>query len=167
VKQKGKWVVKLAEEKLAFSRQLLVFGNLALLAWVLLGFYGVFKINQLYGYVYVIFTAAVVYLILRRLGCSSCYLCKSCTSGFGRLTGSFFGRGFVRKASIGNRRGLVGFTYFLLVAVPVLALSFSLWHVFSIVDLLVLTCLLILAVYSLLGMRVTASRGDSGKVLNL
>jgi hypothetical protein len=145
----------LTEEKLAFTRQLLVLGNLALLAWVLLGFYSVFEINQLYGYVYILGTGALVYLILRRLGCSSCYLCKSCTSGFGRLAGSFFGRGFIRKASVGNRWGIVGFTYFLLVPVPVAALAFSLSLSFSVVDLLVLICVLSLTVYSLLGVRLT------------
>jgi uncharacterized membrane protein len=145
----------MTEEKLAFTRQLLVLGNLALLGWVLLGFYSFFEVNHLYGYVYILGVAAVIYLILRRLGCSSCYMCKTCTSGFGRLAGSFFGRGFVRKASVGNRWGIVGFTYFLLVPVPVAALAFSLWLGFSVVDLLVLICLLSLAVYSLVGLRKT------------
>jgi hypothetical protein len=146
----------LSEEKLAFTRQLLVLGNLALFAWVLLGFYSFFEINQLYGYVYILGVAALIYLILRRLGCNSCYMCKTCTSGFGRLAGSFFGRGFVRKASVGNRWGIVGFTYLLLAPVPAAALAFSLSISFSVVDLLVLVCVLFLAFYSLLGLRLTS-----------
>jgi len=34
---------------------------------------------------------ALIFAILGRLGCSSCYYCKSCTMGFGKLAGLFFG----------------------------------------------------------------------------
>jgi hypothetical protein len=139
----------LAEEKLDFKRRLLVLGNLGLLAWIFLAFLGVLLYNFLYGWLYLFFSAFIVYLILRRLGCSSCYRCKTCTSGFGRLAGVFFGRGFVKKESAGNMLGFVVFIYFLLLLLPTVMLSISLLDAFSYVKVLTLACLLALAVYSL------------------
>ena len=102
----------MTEEKLDFTRKLLVLGNLALLAWVFLAFFSVLLYNWLYSWVYLLLLAFIVYAVLRRIGCGSCYQCKTCTSGFGRLAGEFFGKGFVKKASVGNRIGVIAFIYF-------------------------------------------------------
>jgi hypothetical protein len=139
----------LTEEKLDFTRRLLIWGNLALLGWIFLAFLSVLLYNFLYGWLYLVFLAFIVYAVLRRLGCSSCYRCKACTSGFGRLAGAFFGRGFVKKESVGNRLGLVVFVYFLLLLLPTVLISISLLGIFSYVKVLVLACLLSLAAYSL------------------
>ena len=137
------------EEKLEFTRRLLVLGNLGLLAWVFLAFFGIFFYNQIYGWLYLLLEAGVIYLILRRLGCSSCYKCKTCTSGFGRLPGAFFGKGYTKKESVGNRRGLIAFVYFMLLPLPAAFLLFSLSQAFSFLKVLVLFCLLAIATYSL------------------
>ena len=139
----------MTEEKLDFSRRLLVLGNLALLAWIFLSFVSVLFYNLLYGWLYLVLLAVIVYVVLRRIGCSSCYKCKVCTSGFGRLAGAFFGKGFVKKESVGNRLGLVGLVYFLLLPLPTVLLSISLLTTFSYVKVLVLIGLLALAAYSL------------------
>ena len=137
-----------ADEKLRFSRNLLVFGNLALLGWTLLAFFAMWTYNQVYGYVLLLFTAGSIYLILRRLGCSSCYYCVSCTSGFGRLAGAFFGRGYIKKGSVGNRKGFIGFIYLLLTPIPVAVLVLSLLEAFSVVNVLALVGILAVSVYS-------------------
>lgn len=139
----------MTEEKLDFTRRLLVLGNLALLAWIFLAFVSVLFYNLLYGWLYLVLLAVIVYVVLRRIGCSSCYKCKACTSGFGRLAGAFFGRGFVKKESVGNRLGLVGLVYFLLLPLPTVLLSISVLGTFSYVKVLVLVGLLALAAYSL------------------
>jgi len=139
----------LTEEKLEFTRPLLVLGNLGLLAWVFLAFFGILFYNQIYGWLYLLIEAVVIYLILRRLGCSSCYKCKTCTSGFGRLAGAFFGKGYAKKESVGNRLGLIAFIYFLLFPLPTTILFFSLSAAFSFLKVLVLVCLLAIAAYSL------------------
>ena len=113
-------------------------GNLALLGWVFLAFFAVLIYVPLYSLLYLIVVVIVIYVILRRLGCSSCYRCKACTSGFGRLAGAFFGRGFVKKESVGNRVGLVGFIYFLLLPVPATALVFSMLQTLTVLKVLVL-----------------------------
>jgi hypothetical protein len=139
----------LTEEKLDLTRRLIVWGNLSLLAWVFLAFFSVLLYNWLYGWLYLIALAVIVYAVLRRIGCSSCYKCKVCTSGFGRLAGAFFGRGFVKKESVGNNRGVVAFVYVLLLPLPAVLLSGSLLGSFSYVKVLVMVCLLALGVYSL------------------
>ncbi len=134
------------ERKFDFNRSLLVLGNLALLARVLLASLSITITNQLYGVLFLVFSAAVVWLILRRAGCSSCYYCKSCTSGFGRLAGYFFGDRATKDMRNKTAVGFVGVVYFLLVSVPLLYLVSSLVQGFQpmpaslFVGLLLLTC---------------------------
>jgi hypothetical protein len=139
----------LSEEKLEFSKTLLIGGNLALIAWIFLAFFGVWFYNQIYGWLFLIFTAAIIFMILRRLGCSSCYNCKKCTSGFGRIAGAFFGRGNLKKGSIGNRIGLIVFIYFLLAPVSMAPLSISISQSFSLLKVLTLAGITTISVFSL------------------
>jgi hypothetical protein len=138
----------MSEEKLKFTRPFLVYGNLALLAWVFLAFFATWFYNQVYGWLLLILTAAAIYLILRRLGCSSCYYCKACTSGFGRLAGAFFGTGFTKKGSVGNRIGFMVFIYLLLFLFPSVFLVLSIVQEFAVLKALVLGLLLAVSVYS-------------------
>jgi hypothetical protein len=139
----------LTEEKLVLNRMLLVGGNLLLLAWVFLAFFSILFYNFICGWLYLVFLAFILFAALRRIGCSSCFKCTTCTSGFGRLAGAFFGRGFVKKESVGNRFGVVAFVYVLLLPLPSVFLSFSLLGSFSFAKMFVLFCLLVVAAYSL------------------
>ena len=140
----------MTEEKLEFTRQLNILGNLGLFAWMFLAFFGVLSYSLIYGWLYLIVEAAVIYGILRRLGCRNCYKCKVCTIGFGRLAGAFFGKGFVKKESVGNRIGLIAFVYFLLLPLPAALLVLSMRQGFSVLKVLVLVCLLATGAYSLI-----------------
>ena len=159
----------MAEEKLEFTRRLLILGNLGLLTWIFLAFVGVLFYNQIYGWLYLLLEAIIIYGILRRLGCSSCYKCKACTSGFGRLAGVFFGKGYIKKESVGNRLGAVAFVYFLLFPLPAGVLDMSLLDAFSLLKVLALVCLLAVSVYSLTtwlpAQRITGKE-HLGEVLN-
>jgi hypothetical protein len=139
----------MSDEKLDFTRKFIFLGNLALLVWALFAFIGVLFYTPLYSFLYLIVDAIVIYGILRRLGCSSCYKCKACSSGFGRMAGAFFGRGFVKKESVGNRIGLIGFIYFLLLPLPAAVLVLSMLRSFSFLKVFILVCLLAVAAYSL------------------
>jgi hypothetical protein len=142
-------LINLSEEKLDFSRSFLILGNLALLTWLLVTFMSVWFYNQIYGWVLFLLTAAAIYMILRRLGCGSCYYCKSCTSGFGRLAGVFFGTGFLKSGSVGNRKGFIVFIYILLAPVPAILLFLSLLQNFDILKAFVFVCLLVFSSISL------------------
>lgn len=136
----------MGEEKLAFTRRFLVLGNTVLLIWIFLASASALLYNQIYGWLYLVFLSALTYAFLRRLGCISCYFCESCTSGFGRLAGDFFGRGPVKRLSFGRRLGVVVFMYVLLLPVPVVFLALAGLSVSSVA---VLGCLLAVSVYSL------------------
>ncbi len=137
------------ERKFDFNRSLLVLGNLALLAWVLAAALSIIIANQLYGVLFLVFSAAVVWLILRRAGCSSCYYCKSCTSGFGRLAGYFFGNRAMKDMGNKTALGFVGVVYFLLVPLPLAYLVSSLVRGFQPISASLLVCLLLLTCYSI------------------
>jgi hypothetical protein len=136
-------------EKFEFKRPLLVLGNLAILAWVLLASLSLFAVNQWYGWLFLLFAAATIFLVLRRMGCSSCYYCKSCTSGFGRLAGWFFGNRTTKDLTNKTALGLVVFSYILLSFIPVALLAISLFQGFILLNSLVLICLAALTIYSL------------------
>jgi len=138
----------LSEEKLEFTRPFLIYGNLALLAWIFLAFAALWFYSPLYSWLFLLFTAASVFLILRRLGCSSCYYCKSCTSGMGRLSGAFFGTGYTKKGSVGNRHVVIAFIYFLLAPIPIATLTFYTLQTFDVLRVFVLVGLLIISGYS-------------------
>jgi len=139
----------LSGPKFDFSRRLVVFGNLTLLGWALMASLSLTLSNPLYACLLLLFTAAIIFLILRRLGCSSCYNCKSCTSGFGRLAGWFFGSR--ENKDLNNKTALVfvAVTYCLLIPIPLAMLSFSLVQEVTALKLLVLSCLLFVSIYSI------------------
>jgi hypothetical protein len=139
----------MSEAKLEFSRRLLIGGNLLVLAWVLLAFFAAWFYNEWAGLLLLLFNALMVYGVLRRLGCSSCYACKTCTSGFGRIAGAFFGVGALKAGSVGNRKGLLAFIYVPLFALPAGLLGASLMQEFSLAKVFLLTCLCAFFTYSL------------------
>ena len=148
-------VRRLSSEKFEFTRTLLILGNLAILAWVLLASLSLVMINQLYAWLFLAFTAALIFLILRRLGCSSCYYCKSCTSGFGRLSAWFFGKRELKDLTNKTALAFVVFIYCLLSPIPIGFLIVSLIREFDVSKIIVLLLLLIVSVYSLATWRKT------------
>lgn len=140
----------MAEEKLAFTRRLVVLGNLGLLAWILLAALNVLFYNYLWGWLYLAVLVFLVYGLLRQLGCvNGCFRCNICSGGFGRLAGAFFGRGSIKRESVGRRLVFVVFLYVLLLPVPVVFLALSPHGLASISGFFVLVCLLLLAGFSL------------------
>ena len=139
----------MTEEKLVFTRKFVVLGNLLVLAWVFIAFFGVLFYTLLYSFLFLLIEVILIFAILRRVGCSNCYQCATCTSGFGRLAGAFFGTGFVKKASVGNRKVFIAFLYILLLPIPVALAILSMARSFSFLPILPVILLLVLGAYSL------------------
>ncbi len=78
-------------DKLEFKRSPLVLGNLAVLLWSILATVAIWLTDPAMAWVFFLLAFAVLFFILRRLGCSTCAYCKSCTAGFGRIAGWYFG----------------------------------------------------------------------------
>ena len=137
------------QEKFEFKRSLLVFGNLTLSFWILLGAIALSFYNPIAFWIFLLFAVFMVFAMIRRLGFSSCAYCTSCTSGFGRLTGWFFGRIPTKDLSSKTRLAFIGFIYFLLTLVPSTFLVISILEVFTIAKVAVFLGISSISFYSM------------------
>ena len=76
-----------------FPKKLVIGGNLALFAWIVLDTVAFLQFNLTAGVVFFILTLILIYGELNFLGClRPCYNCIKCTHGMGRLAALYFGR---------------------------------------------------------------------------
>jgi len=129
------------------SKSLLVLGNLAIALWIVVSAIACWFFNPLLGWFFLVSAFVMVFVILRRLGCNSCYYCKSCTMGFGKLADLFFGSGYMAGVNSSVRLKIV-FVYGLLGLVPMVFLAVSIMQEFAISKIGVLAFLLFLLLYS-------------------
>ena len=110
-------------QKREYSTTGLVFVNLAIFVWILLGTLACWLYIS-FGAIF--FLALASFLIFYELGkksCVSCFLCKRCTIGMGKLPELFFAKTTVENLNI-NRKALKLFPYvYLLLSVVPLALA--------------------------------------------
>ena len=137
----------MGEEAKGYSKSLLVLGNLGIALWVVVSSIACWFFNPLLGWFFLIFALLLIFVVLRRLGCSSCYYCKSCTMGFGKLADLFFESG--RMAGVNSSRGYkVVFAYGLLGLVPIGFLVVSITQELAATKIAVLALLLVLLICS-------------------
>jgi hypothetical protein len=129
------------------SKSLLVLGNLGIALWIVISAIACWFFNPLLGWFFLVSAFVMVFVILRRLGCNSCYYCKSCTMGFGKLADLFFGRGYMAGVNSSIKLKIV-FVYGLLGLVPMVFLAVSIMQEFAISKIEVLAFLLFLLLYS-------------------
>jgi hypothetical protein len=130
-----------------YSKTLLIFGNFGLILWILLGGIGCWLFNPIMGWLFLVSVFVLVFITLRRLGCSSCYYCKSCTMGFGKLSDLFFGSGYMVGVNSSLPLKII-FVYILLGVVPIAFLAFSIMQGFAVNKLAFLAVLMLLLFYS-------------------
>jgi hypothetical protein len=130
-----------------YSKALLVFGNLAIVLWIVLSAVSCWFFNPLIGWFFLILALVLIFGVLRRLGCNSCYYCKACTMGFGKLADLFFGDGSMVGVSSSWMLKLV-FVYGLLGIVPIIFLAVSVIQEFAAYKIAVLVLLFLFLFYS-------------------
>ena len=126
---------------------MLIAGNLAIVLWILIDAVACWFFNSIIGWIFLIAAFALIFVILRRLGCGSCYYCKSCTVGFGKLADLFFGQGYMAGVNSSLTLRAI-FVYGLLGIVPIAFLVLSIIQALTIAKIAVLVLLLILLSYS-------------------
>jgi hypothetical protein len=137
----------ISNEAKAYSKTLLTLGNLGIALWIVLSAIACWFFNQLLGWLFLISAFILIFAILRRLGCSSCYYCKTCTMGLGKLADLFFGSGYM--AGVNSSLSLkIVFVYGLLGIVPIAFLSVSIMQEFAVTKIAVLALILLLLFYS-------------------
>ncbi len=143
-------------ETIEFKKTLTVFGNLAVILWIMLGSLAFWLYNQLAGWLFLITAIIAIYGILKFLGClRPCYNCKKCTYGLGRISALFFGKRSLKdpKESYGMPSAI--FFNALLGPFPAIFLFISIVQSFTIFKIVVLFGLLTISLYSILSWRTT------------
>ena len=141
---------KLYEKGLeSFRFSTVLFGNLMMFIWLVLGTIAVWFINPLLAGLYLAIALILVYIILRKLLCTNCYYYdKWCGLGWGKLTAKMFKKGDIEKFndSIGIR--LAPMIYGLLTVIPFILIIVSIILVFDYTKIGVFVLLLIVSFYS-------------------
>ena len=131
----------ISDEAKEYSKSLLTIDNLAIVLWIMLGTVACGFFNFILGWLFLILAFASVFLILRKLGCSSCYYCKSCTMGFGKIADLFFGDGYITGVNSSLTLKII-FVYILIGAIPIAFIIISILQEFAASKIAVLALLL-------------------------
>ncbi len=136
------------KEKRDYTTSELILGNAAVIAWIVLGTVACSLVNVFVGIGFFVLSAFLVYYRLGKKGCLSCFYCKTCTIGFGKLFDLFFTKEGTENV---NRKALKLFpyVYLLLAVVPIAFIVISaLTQQFSILQLSVLAPMLVFSGFS-------------------
>jgi hypothetical protein len=130
-----------------YSKSELIFGNLAIILWIGLGALSCALFYPLSAILFFGVAAFLIFYELGKHGCVTCYYCKTCTIGIGKLPELFF-----KKAGTANvnRRALklFPFTYLLLSALPIALIVISLFQETAVYKVVLLASVLAFSVYT-------------------
>ena len=130
-----------------YSKSELYFGNLAIILWIALGALSCALFIPFTAVAFFGLGAFLVFYEMGKHGCITCYYCKTCTIGMGKLPELFF-----RKAGTANvnRRALklFPFTYSLLSALPIALIVISFFQGTSVYKVALLTSIIAFSVYT-------------------
>jgi hypothetical protein len=108
----------------AYSKSELVLGNLAIVIWIGLGSFSFWLFYPFAAIGFFSVASFLVFFELGKHGCLSCYYCKTCTIGMGKLPELFFAK--TGTANVNKRAmRLFPFVYLLLSVVPIVLLAAS------------------------------------------
>lgn len=138
-------------EKVQATKPQLLGGNLLALIWILIGTFGCWLINPLYGWLFLGFSAFIIYGILRRMTCNSCYYCKSCTKGMTKLSLLFLGKNHIPGLSQSSIVAMTIIIYIVLTLIPIGLLAHSIMAEYTLLKMLALTGLAAVSTVGILG----------------
>lgn len=125
----------------------LLLGNLAIAIWIILGS---LSFALFYPLAAVPFIAAAGYLVFYRLGkkgCVTCYYCKNCTIGMGKLPSLFFKPEKTANVNVKALK-LFPWTYLLMGALPAVLIAVSMLQEVTMLKTGLLAAVLAFSVYS-------------------
>ena len=139
-----------------YSKFELIFGNLAIILWITLGAVSCGIFFPLAGLGYFSLLAFLVFYEMGKHGCVTCYYCKTCTIGMGKLPDLFFKTEGTANV---NRKALRIFplVFVLLSVVPVVLVAFSIMQDMLSYKLALLAALLGFSIYDGIIRRKTLS----------
>ena len=125
-----------------YSKSELVFGNLAIVLWIGLGAVSCGLFYPLASLAFIALAAFLIFFELGKHGCITCYYCRTCTIGMGKLPELFFKRGGTANVNR-NALRLFPFVYVLLSIVPIFLVAFSAVQEMGVYKIALLVALLI------------------------
>ncbi|XHH09102.1 MAG: hypothetical protein ACFCUE_00335 [Candidatus Bathyarchaeia archaeon] len=130
-----------------YSKSSLILGNLTIVLWIALGALCCALFIPLTAILFFAATAFLIFFEIGKHGCVSCFLCKTCTIGMGKLPELFFSKKPVVNV---NRRALQLFplAYLLLSVLPLVLVTVSLLEVVTVYRVVLLVGVLAFSVYT-------------------
>ena len=125
----------------------LVVGNVIIILWIGLGAAALGLFNLFAAIGFFALTAFLIFFEIGKHGCVTCYYCKTCTIGMGKLPEFFFkpeGTANVNKKAL----RIFPFVFLLLSLVPSVFVVFSIVQEFAYLKLALLVGLLAFSIYS-------------------
>jgi len=130
-----------------YSKSELIFGNLAIVLWILLGSYSCWLFYPLSVLGFIALASFLVFFELGKHGCQTCYYCKTCTIGIGKLPELFFAK--AGTANVNKKAmNLFPFVYLLLSLVPLVLYVISIIQAMTTLKIVTLALLLSISLYS-------------------
>ena len=130
-----------------YSNWELIFGNLVIIIWIVLGAFSFGLFYPLSAIGFFALAAFLVFFELGKHGCQTCYYCKTCTIGMGKLPELFFTKNGTANVNKKAMR-LFPFVYLLLSLVPLVLAVVSTLQDFSGYKIALVISLLLFSVYS-------------------
>jgi hypothetical protein len=140
-----------------YSTSEMLIGNAALAVWILFGTAAVGLFNVFAAVAFLLVSAFLVFYELGKKGCLSCYYCKTCSIGIGKLPDLFFSNEGIKNLNKNGRR-LLPYVFLLLSVVPIVASAVAVWQEFSVLKAVLLAGVLAFSVVSAVTMRVRRLR---------
>ena len=130
-----------------YSKSELIFGNLAIVLWILLGAFSCWSFHPLSAIGFFALASFLVFFELGKHGCQTCYYCKTCTIGIGKLPELFFAKAGTANV---NKKAmhLFPFVYLLLSLVPLVLDVVSIIQAMTTLKIVALALLLSVSLYS-------------------
>ena len=130
-----------------YSKSELIFGNLAIVLWILLGAFSCWSFHPLSAIGFFALASFLVFFELGKHGCQTCYYCKTCTIGIGKLPELFFAK--AGTANVNKKAmNLFPFVYLLLSLVPLVLDVVSIIQAMTTLKIVAFALLLSVSLYS-------------------
>ncbi len=137
-----------------YSMAELILGNFVIIIWISFGALSCGLFNPIAAVLFFGLAAFLVFFELGKHGCLTCYYCKTCTIGMGKLPELFFRQ---KGTANVNQRALKLFpyTFLLLSALPIAVLVVSLFQEITLYKTALLAAILAFSMYAAIVRRKT------------
>jgi hypothetical protein len=135
----------------------LLAGNLLIAVWILIGSISFTIYYPLAAIPYIAIAAFLVFYKIGKKGCVTCYYCKNCTIGMGKLPSLFFKHEKTPNVNVKAQK-LFPWTFLLISAVPAALVVVSLFQEVTVFRVALLCAVLAFSLYSAYTKRETLAK---------